>query len=115
MGTTSDAASGNRNAAGPRRALDQIERMRRLWNEGVPATEIGRRENVTKGVVIGIAFRNGFTKRISLSGRRVRIEQIRTLWVEGLHPQLIAQQFDITKRVLSWMAYRHKFPRRIWR
>jgi DNA-directed RNA polymerase sigma subunit (sigma70/sigma32) len=44
---------------------DFIVRARRLWDEGHSASEVARRMNVTKNVIIGIADRNDFPARPS--------------------------------------------------
>jgi GcrA cell cycle regulator len=44
---------------------DRIAKLRRLWDEGLPAAEIGRRLGTTKNAVIGKAW------RLELPPRRV--------------------------------------------
>ena len=43
----------------------RIEELRKLWNEGLSAQEIGRRLDVTKNAVIGKAHRLGLPSRPS--------------------------------------------------
>jgi GcrA cell cycle regulator len=47
-----------------------IAKARELWSRGMPASEIGVVFGVSKGSVIGIADRNGFTSRVPGHQRR---------------------------------------------
>jgi hypothetical protein len=50
---------------GDMHSAETIERARALWRQGYSAAEIGRRMNVSKNVIIGIAHRNSFAPRPS--------------------------------------------------
>ncbi|MBT3361277.1 MAG: global cell cycle regulator GcrA-like protein [Rhodospirillales bacterium] len=43
----------------------QVAELIRLWNEGLPTSEIGRKLGTTKNAVVGKAHRMGLTKRQS--------------------------------------------------
>ncbi|MBL6946249.1 MAG: global cell cycle regulator GcrA-like protein [Rhodospirillales bacterium] len=43
----------------------QVAELIRLWNEGLPTSEIGRQLGTTKNAVVGKAHRMGLTKRQS--------------------------------------------------
>ncbi len=44
---------------------EQIDELVRLWNEGLPTSEIGRKLGTTKNAVVGKAHRLGLSKRQS--------------------------------------------------
>lgn len=62
-----------------------IAQARSLWDEGHSTSEIGRRMNVTKNVIVGVAHRNDFPPRpsplkvLSTTERRERAKLIK-LW-----------------------------------
>ena len=73
---------------------ERVETLTELWNQGVPASEIGRRLGVTKNAVVGKAHRLGLPRRESPIGRGtrksgiVRLEKLSAgmcSWPEG-HP-----------------------------
>lgn len=49
----------------------QVAELVRLWNEGLPTSEIGRRLGTTKNAVVGKAHRMGLNKRQSPIRKKV--------------------------------------------
>ncbi len=45
-------------------SYERVEQLTRLWEEGLPAAEIGRRMGLTKNAVIGKVHRIALTPRI---------------------------------------------------
>ena len=62
---------------------DRIDQLTKLWNEGVPAKEIGRRIGVTKNMVIGKA------NRLSLPPRATRRETRAGHWTNRARAQIL--------------------------
>lgn len=55
---------------------EQIEELNRLWNEGLPTSEIGRLLGTTKNAVVGKAHRLGLTKRQSPIKKKPEEKQV---------------------------------------
>ena len=55
---------------------EQIEELVRLWNEGLPTSEIGRLLGTTKNAVVGKAHRLGLTKRQSPIKKKQEEKQV---------------------------------------
>lgn len=112
MGITKEAATGNRNQSAPRHTKEDISDLRRLWDEGHPASVIGRLRGMSREAVLGVAHRNDFPERLSPTARRRRVEAVLTDWLAFLPRALIARRHRLTARQVSDMAHRHNFPKR---
>jgi GcrA cell cycle regulator len=71
---------------------ERVDELKRLWLEGLPMAEIGRRLGITKNAVVGKAFRMGLQRRPSVKPREepdlprvVEFSQSTCVWPVG-HP-----------------------------
>ena len=65
MGSTSDAARGNRNRCRPDHEKIVILTARMLWDEGYTAGQIAPAIGLSRSAVCGVAHRNDFPPRPS--------------------------------------------------
>lgn len=55
---------------------DQIKELIRLWDQGLPTSEIGRLLGTTKNAVVGKAHRMGLSKRQSPIHKKVEVSRV---------------------------------------
>lgn len=63
MGTTSEAATGNRNRYKPNHSPELVARARLLWDQGKTASEVAWFVGLSREAVCALARRQKFTSR----------------------------------------------------
>lgn len=96
----------------PRHSDARIAELRTLWGEGHSARQIGARVSMSRCAVLGVAHREDFPPRASLTERRDRIAAVRADWMANVRFELIGRLHGLTDRQVTDMAYHHNFPKR---
>lgn len=113
MGTTSEAAEGNRNRHAPDHSKETIDRIRRLWNAGQNSRQIGATVGMTRGAVIAVANRHdGFIRKGSGALDPGFIAEVRARWVSWMTAPMIARRLGKKKTTIYDMARRYGWPKR---
>ena len=89
---------------------ETIARARRLWDQGLSVTAIGRHLGVTRNVIVGIAHRNGFAQKPSpigngeANGRAIltayNVGLIRSGLASGVTQAELAARFGVSRSTI---------------
>ena len=85
---------------------EQIEELKRLWNEGLSTAEIGRSLNVSKNAVVGKSHRLGLKPRPSpIAGKKndgVAAKKKPVAAVKQKPPERIVDVIDLGPNMCRW-------------
>lgn len=114
MGTTREAAEGNRNRRAPDHPKETIDRIRRLWNGGGhDARQIGVIVGMTRGAVIAVANRHPeFVRKGKGPVDPDYIAQVKAMWLDWMSGPMIANRLGRDKRAIYAMAKRYGWPKK---